>query len=82
MVIGTSLLIVLANTLSATGAHFLTSSIDLTLVAFLTMGSALGAFAGTRLLLRIKFGKSEAWVRYVYATVMSVIGIVMLTIKN
>lgn len=82
MVVGTSLLVVLANTLFAVGAHFLIGNVDLTLVGFLTIGSAFGAAAGTRFLSSVEFGKSESSVKYIYATVMVIIGILMLAIKN
>src|SRR5690554_3124813 len=40
VVIGTSLLVILVNTVFATSAHFLLGRVDLTLVTFLTAGSA------------------------------------------
>ncbi len=78
MVIGTSLLIVLVNTIFATGAHFLVGKIDLTLVFFLTAGSTIGAIAGPRLLAKIKIDKSENKAKYGYALVMIAIGILMI----
>lgn len=54
MVIGTSLLAVLVNTIFAVGAHFIVGKIDLTLVIFLTAGSTLGAIIGPRLLAKSK----------------------------
>lgn len=78
IVIGTSLLIVLANTLFAVGAHFLIGKIDLTLVYFLTSGSAIGALSGPKILATVKTGSSENRVRYWYAAVMAGLGIVMI----
>lgn len=78
MVIGTSLIIVLVNTLFAVGAHFLVGQIDLTLVYFLTAGSAIGAFAGPKLLSKSKIDKSENNARYGYAAVMVALGVLMI----
>jgi len=78
MVIGTSLLVVLSNTIFAVGAHFLVGKIDLTLVYFLTAGSIVGALIGPRFLSKIKIGNSENKVRYLYAAVMVVLGILMI----
>ncbi len=78
MVIGTSLLIVLVNTVFATGAHFLVGKIDLTLVFFLTAGSTIGAIAGPHLLAKVKIDKSENKAKYGYALVMIAIGVLMI----
>lgn len=78
MVIGTSMLIVLVNTLFAVGAHFLIGKIDLTLVGFLTAGSTVGALIGPKLLAGIKTENSESKFRYWYAAVMTVLGILMI----
>jgi len=77
MVIGTSLLIVMVNTLFATGAHFLIGRIDLTLVYFLTSGSAIGALAGPGILAKIRTDRSGNRIRYGYAAVMLALGIIM-----
>lgn len=79
MVVGTSLLIVLVNTAFAVGAHAMVGQTDLTLVYFLTAGSTLGAIAGPRLLSKANVGGSENKVRYGYAAVMIVIGILMIS---
>lgn len=78
VVIGTSLLIVFVNTLFAVGAHFLIGKIDLTLVAFLTVGSTIGAIAGPKLLTKVKTDQSESKARYWYAVVMVALGILMI----
>lgn len=78
MVIGTSLLVVLVNSLVATSAHFVVGQIDLSLVAFLTSGSALGAIIGTTWLARSRVEKSENNIRHVYALVMIAIGVLMI----
>ncbi len=82
IVIGTSLIVVLFNTIFAVGAHFLIGNIDLTLVFFLTAGSAIGAMAGPRLLSRIKLDKAERSAGYWYALVMIAIGILMIAGRN
>lgn len=79
LVIGTSLMIVLVNTVFAIGAHIFVGQIDLTLVYFLTAGSALGAIAGPRVLAKSqRIDRSENKARYWYATVMVVLGILMI----
>ncbi|MEL7589078.1 MAG: TSUP family transporter, partial [Prolixibacteraceae bacterium] len=77
-VIGTSMLIVLANAFFAVGAHFLVGRIDLTLVGFLTAGSAIGALIGPKLLANAKTERSEGKFRYGYAAVMLALGILMI----
>lgn len=78
LVVGTSLLVVLVNSVFAVGAHFLVGSIDLTLIFFLTSGSAIGAFIGPRLFSKVKIEKSEHGVQYLYALVVAAIGILMI----
>lgn len=82
IVIGTSLAIVLFNTLFAVSAHFLIGKIDLTLVAFLTAGSAVGAIAGPKLLSKIKLEKAEKSAGYWYAAIMVIIGVLMILGRN
>ena len=77
MVVGTSLFVVLVNTIFAVGAHLLVSEVDVTLVAFLTIGSIVGAFAGPHLMSRWKIEKSEGHVKYAYALVIATIGLIM-----
>ena len=81
-VIGTSLLIVLVNTIFATGAHFIMGKIDLTLVAFLTVGSTIGAVLGPRLFAKIQIDKSENKAKYAYAIIMAIIGVLMILGRN
>jgi hypothetical protein len=78
MVIGTSMLIVLINTFFAVGAHFLIGKIDLTLVGFLTAGSAIGALTGPILLANVKTDSSESKIKYWYAAVMVILGVLMI----
>ncbi|MDA3953386.1 MAG: sulfite exporter TauE/SafE family protein [Bacteroidales bacterium] len=78
MVIGTSLMVVLVNTLFAVSAHFIMGRIDLTLVYFLTSGSLVGSLIGPGLLAKVKTVNSENRVRYMYALVMIIIGVLML----
>ena len=82
IVIGTSLIVVLVNTIFAVGAHFLIGRIDLTLVSFLTAGSAIGAVAGPKLLSKIKLDKAEKPARYWYAAIIVVIGVLMIIGRN
>ena len=78
LVIGTSLLVVLANTVFAVGAHLLVGKIDLTLVCFLTAGSIIGALIGPKLLSKVKIDNSENKVRYWYAVIMVALGVLMI----
>ena len=78
MVVGTSLLVIFVNTVSALGAHFLVGQIDLTLVYFLSFGAAIGAFSGPRLLAGISLGTAEGRIKSWYALAMAFIGIVMI----
>jgi hypothetical protein len=71
--------VVLSNTIFAVGAHFFIGKIDLTLISFLTAGSVIGAVIGPKFLSKIKTDKSENKVRYLYAAVMVVLGILMIT---
>ncbi len=78
IVVGTSLLIVASNTIFAIGSHFLVGRMDLTLVIFLTVGSAIGASIGPLLLSKIDTVKSEGNVRYLFAVIMALLGVVMI----
>ncbi len=78
VVIGSSLLIVLVNTIFAISAHFLINKIDITPVIFLTAGSAIGALMGPRLLMKVKIDSNENKLRYWYALVVFTIGLIMI----
>jgi hypothetical protein len=78
IVIGTSLMVVMANTTSALGAHFLVGEIDLTLVYFLTAGTILGALIGPKLLKGAKLERIDGPIRLWYALGMILFGIVMI----
>ena len=82
IVIGTSLIVVLVNTIFAVGAHFLIGRIDLTLVFFLTAGSAVGAVAGPKLISKIKLDRAEKSAGYWYAAIMVIIGVLMIIGRN
>jgi hypothetical protein len=78
VVIGTSLLVVMANSASALGAHFLIGKIDLTLVGFLTAGTIIGALVGPGLLKGVKLEHIDGPVRIWYALGMILFGIAMI----
>jgi uncharacterized membrane protein YfcA len=78
LVAGTSLLIILINTISALGAHFLVGEIDMTIVYFLASGSVIGAFAGPVLLSGINTTRAEGSVRMWYAVALIIVGIIIL----
>ena len=78
IVIGTSLMIVTINTISALGAHFLIGKIDLTITYFLTSGAVIGAFSGPKILSGIKLNRVEGSVRNWYALGLIVFGVLMI----
>jgi uncharacterized membrane protein YfcA len=78
VVIGTSLMVVMANTASALGAHFLVGKIDLTLVYFLTAGTIIGALAGPKWLKGVKLERIDGPIRLWYALGMILFGIIMI----
>lgn len=78
VVIGTTLMVVMVNTASALGAHFLVGDMDLTMVYFLTAGTVLGALLGPRILDGIKLDRVDGPVRQWYALGMIVFGILMI----
>lgn len=78
LVVGTSLLVVLVNTFTALGAHFVVGEIDLTLVFFLTSGSIIGALVGPKILANIKLGRGENRFRTWYALAMIIFGVILL----
>ncbi len=81
MVIGTSLLIVLVNTVFAIGSHFFFGTIDFTLVGFLTAGSTVGALVGPKILDKKETRHTENKIRYGYAFAMVAIGVLMIISK-
>ncbi len=78
IVVGTSLMVALVNTFFAVSAHFLVGRIDLTVVLFLTAGSALGAIPGPGILNKMKTDNSENRIRYIFALIMTLTGILMI----
>lgn len=78
LVIGTSLMVIFGNTLSALGAHFVVGQIDLTLVYLLTIGTIVGALVGPHFLSGVSVEKAEAPVRRWYALGMIAFGVLMI----
>lgn len=78
MVVGTSLLVVLANTAFAAGVHMFHATVDLTIVLLLTAGSLLGSILGPRYLSKIKTDRTEGKIKYVYAGITFLIGVLMI----
>lgn len=78
LVVGTSLVVIFINTLSALGAHFLIGQIDLTLAYFLAGGSIIGALSGPRIFSNISFGKAEGIIKQWYAFAMIAFGLIIL----
>jgi uncharacterized membrane protein YfcA len=78
MVIGTSLTVVLINTVSALAGHVLFGEVDLTLVFFLTAGTIVGAAVGPRLLGKIKIERSEGHIRKWFALVIFIFGLILI----
>jgi len=78
LVVGTSLMVVLVNTLSGLGGHFLLGEIDMTLVLLLTAGSIAGAALGPQLLTKVNLSKVEKPAKLAVAAIVIVSGIVMI----
>jgi uncharacterized membrane protein YfcA len=77
LVVGTSVMVVFANTVSALGGHFLVGEIDLNLVIFLTAGTIIGALAGTKILAGVQLEKAEFHIKKWYALSMIAFGLLM-----
>jgi uncharacterized membrane protein YfcA len=78
IVIGTALMVVMVNTASALGAHFLVGKIDLTLVYFLTAGAIIGSLVGPELLKSVKLDRIDDPIRQLYAIGLIIFGILMI----
>lgn len=78
LVIGTSLLIVLINTIASITAHLFIGQVDLTLIAFLTVGSIIGAFIGPKVISKTNTNNKESKARFIYAVVLLAVGIIMI----
>ncbi len=78
-IIGTSVLVVLINTIAAFLSHFLIGEVNLMLVVLLTVGSVIGAIAGPRLLAEINTEKYETAIRNVFALLMLILGIIIIS---
>ena len=82
LVVGTSLLVVLVNSIAGMAAHFVVGKIDLTMVLFLCSGAIIGAIAGPKVLAGIDTSNAEGPVRKWYAVGLIVIGLVMIVTSN
>lgn len=78
LVVGTSLLVVLANTVFGLMAHAVVGKIDLTLVYFLGSGAVAGAILGPFVLSKIKLGGTGNKMQFWYAVGLVAIGILMI----
>ncbi|MDZ7633278.1 MAG: sulfite exporter TauE/SafE family protein [Bacteroidales bacterium] len=78
VVIGTSLMVVMVNTASALGAHFLVGKIDLTLVVFLTAGTIAGALIGPKVIKGARLEHFDGPIRFWFAIAMILFGIAMI----
>lgn len=82
LVVGTSLMVILVNTIFAVGAHFWIGTIDLTLVYFLTAGSLVGALLAPKISTKVKTDNSGNMIRYIYASAMVTVGLLMIIIAQ
>lgn len=80
LVLGTSLMVVLGNTISALGAHFLVGEIDVTLLLFLTSGTVVGAIIGPCFFAGLNIEKAETPVRMWFAILMIAFGVLMIVL--
>jgi uncharacterized membrane protein YfcA len=78
LVVGTSLMVVLVNTVSGLAGHFLLGKIDMMLVLLLTAGSIAGAALGPHLLAKVNLEKAEKPAKLAVAVMVIVSGIVLI----
>jgi uncharacterized protein len=78
LIAGTSLMVIFINTVFALTGHLLLGIIDLTLILFLTAGTAIGAVAGPRLMTGFVLPRREGAIRQIFAYLMLIFGIVIL----
>jgi uncharacterized protein len=78
LVIGTSIMIIFVNTLSALVGHMLIGRIDLTLVWLLTLGSVLGALTGPHLITGIKTDSYETQVKRIFSVIILILGMLLI----
>lgn len=78
VVAGTALAVSAINTATAFGMHFLVGEINFTLVSLLTAGSVIGALTGAAVLKNVKIRKSDGNIKFVFAAVMFVSGILII----
>ena len=77
-VIGTSLFIILVNTMFASGVHLLSGNVNLAAIGLITAGSVPGSVIGTKILASSEIDKYEPAAKYVYAVVIAIIGLMMI----
>jgi uncharacterized protein len=78
MVVGTSLIVVLVNTLFALAGHAFAGMIDLTLILMLTAGTVIGSLIGPKLLSMLKPEAFEGVIKLVFASLIIVFGVLLL----
>jgi uncharacterized membrane protein YfcA len=78
IVIGTSMMVVMINTATGLGAHFLVGKIDLTLVYFLTAGTIAGSLIGPKIIKRARLEHVDGPIRFWFAIGMILFGIAMI----
>jgi uncharacterized protein len=78
LVTGTSLMVIMVNTISALTGHFLVGRIDLLLVILLTSGSIIGAWIGPGLLERFQPEKKERSIKLIFALIALIGGLLLI----
>ena len=78
LVVGTSLMVVMVNTVSGLAGHFLLGKIDILLVLLLTAGSIIGAAIGPHLLAKVNLDKAEKPAKFAVAVMVIVSGIILI----
>lgn len=73
MVVGTSMFVIIFNSITGIGGYYLLGRLDITLIMLLGSGAALGAFLGPILLKKVDTGTFES----VYGPLMVVISLVL-----
>lgn len=78
LIAGTSLMVVMINTISALLGHSVVGHIDLTLVLLLTMGSVFGAWAGANLQAKVRPEKWEKQIKFVFVFIILASGVMLI----
>jgi hypothetical protein len=78
MVVGTSIFVLIFNSIAGIGGYFLLGRLDLTLIILLGSGAAVGAFLGPKLLKKIDPNTMEKIYAPLLVSIMLILGLAMI----